>query len=108
MRKRGCPLAARFVRPNMRALSQAGVHNPERANPILGLCHGVFTDRFIFRHILRQFFPRKWNLLHVHERIRSIRYQRGKRNVIKRQKLSFLGLYVFLTALCDFKDTVKF
>ena len=71
---------------------QAGAHNPERANPILGLCHGGFSDRFIFRHILRQFFPRKWNLLHVHERIRSISYQRGKGNVIKRQKLSFLGL----------------
>ena len=48
------------------------------------------TDRFIFRHILRQFFPRKWNLRNVHERIR--RYQKGKRNVIKREKLSFLGL----------------
>ena len=54
------------------------------------LFHGVFTDRFIFRHILRQFFPRKWNLRNVHERIR--RYQKGKRNVIKREKLSFLGL----------------
>ena len=32
-----------------------GAHNPERATPILGLCHGVFTDRFIFRHILGQF-----------------------------------------------------
>ena len=23
-------------------------HNPERATPILGLCHGVFNDQFIF------------------------------------------------------------
>ena len=30
----------------------AGAHNPERTTPILGLCHGVYTDRFIFRHIL--------------------------------------------------------
>ena len=37
----------------------AGAHDPERATPILGLCHGVFTDRFIFRHILGHFFPRK-------------------------------------------------
>ena len=66
----------------------SGAHNPERATPILGLCHGVFTDRFIFRRILGKFFPRKWNLRHVYKRIRSIRYQ----NVIKRQKLSFLGL----------------
>ena len=29
---------------------------------------------------------------HVYERIRGIRYQQEKRNVIKRQKLSFLGL----------------
>ena len=40
-------------------------HNPERATPTLGLCHGVFTDRFIFRHILGQFFSRKWNIHHV-------------------------------------------
>ena len=69
-----------------------GAHNPERPTPILGLCHGVFTDRFIFRHILEHSLPRKWNLRHVYKRIRSIRYQKGKRNVIKRQKLSFLGL----------------
>ena len=56
---------------------------PERATPILGLCHGVFTDRFIFRHILGQFFPRKWNLRHVYESIRSVRYQKGKLDVIK-------------------------
>ena len=66
----------------------AEAHNAERATPILGLWHGVFTDRFIFRHILEQFFPRKWNLRHVYERIQIIRYQKGKRNVIKGQKLS--------------------
>ena len=33
----------------------AGAHNPERTTPILGLCHGVYTDRFIFRHILGTF-----------------------------------------------------
>ena len=32
--------------------AKAEAHNPERATPILGLCHGVFTDRFSFRHIL--------------------------------------------------------
>ena len=29
---------------------------------------------------------------HVYERIRSIRYQKGKLNIIKRQKMSFSGL----------------
>ena len=35
------------------------IRSPERATSILGLCHGVFTDQFIFRHILGHFFPRK-------------------------------------------------
>ena len=35
------------------------------------------------------FFPRKQNLHHVFERIRSMRYQTGKLNVIKRQIISF-------------------
>ena len=33
-----------------------GTHKPERATPILGLCHGVFTDQFILGHAL---FPAK-------------------------------------------------
>ena len=33
----------------------AGTHDPESPTPILGLCHGVFTDRFIFR----LHFPKK-------------------------------------------------
>ena len=70
----------------------AGAHIPERATPILGLCYGVFTDQFIFRDILGHFFPRKWNLRHIYERIRCIRYQKGKGNVIKGKKLSFLGV----------------
>ena len=37
---------------------KSGDHNPERATPILGLCHSVFTDQFIFRHILGHFFPK--------------------------------------------------
>ena len=61
----------------------AGAYNPERATPILGLCHGVFAYQFIFRHILGHFSPRKQNLHHVYERIRSIRYQKGKLNFKK-------------------------
>ena len=62
-------------------------HNPERVFPVIAPCHGVFTDQFIFRHILGHFFPREENLHHDCERIRSIRYQKGKLNVIKRQKI---------------------
>ena len=40
-------------------LHMSGAHNPQKATPILRLCYGVFTDRFIFRHILGQFFARK-------------------------------------------------
>ena len=86
---------------------RTGAHNPERATLILGLCHGVFTDRFIFRHILGHLFPRNWNLRHVYKRIQGIRYQRGKRNVIKRQKLSFLVLWILLTGLWDFTDILN-
>ena len=43
-----------------------------------------------FRHILGHFFPPKYNLHHICERIRSIRYQKGKLNVIKRQKYHFV------------------
>ena len=68
-----------------------GAHNLEWATPILGLCHDVFMDQFIFRHILGHFFPQKKNLLHVCEHIQSITYQKGKLKVIKRQKISFLG-----------------
>ena len=33
-----------------------GAHNPKRATPILGVYHGVFTDKFILGHAL---FPAK-------------------------------------------------
>ena len=32
-----------------------GAHNPEQATPMLDLCHGVFTDQFIFTHIVGHF-----------------------------------------------------
>ena len=77
---------------DLNSFSYAGAHDLERANPILGLCHDrVFTDQFIFRHILGHFLPQEKNLHHVYERIRSITYPKGKPNVIKRQKISFLG-----------------
>ena len=35
-----------------RVCYRIGAHYKERATPILGLCHGIFTALFIFRHIL--------------------------------------------------------
>ena len=39
--------------------------------------------------------------------IGSMSYQKGKRNVIKRQKLSVLGLCGLLTGLWDLKDLLN-
>lgn len=61
----------------------AGAHNLERTTPILGLCHGVFTDGFIFRYILQQFFSAKLEAPFVYDHIRSIYYDEGDQNVIK-------------------------
>ena len=41
-----------YLKLNPRRLF-VGARNPERETPILSLCHGVFTEKFIFRHILR-------------------------------------------------------
>ena len=66
----------------------SGTHNPDRATPtlphyIVGLCPGVFTDH------------------HVYERIRSLRYQKGKLNVIKRQIISSTkSSYIFSDSPC--------
>ena len=38
------------------AYTHSGAHYPGRATPQLGLCQGVFTDQFIFRHISRPLF----------------------------------------------------
>ena len=62
-------------------------HNPERASPLVGLCHGLFTDQFIFRYILLQpFYLRKCKLRSVPECIINVRYDL---NVIKKSKLPF-------------------
>ena len=54
--------------------------------PIPGLRHGIFTDQFIFRHILGHFFPQKLSLHYVDERIPSIRYQKTKRYLKAKKK----------------------
>ena len=61
----GQPASAGDPTYHVNVFIHAAAHNPERATPTLGLCHGVFTDRFIFRHILGQFFTRKWNIHHA-------------------------------------------
>ena len=45
----------------------SGAHDPEQATRILGLYHGVFTERFIFWYILGHFLPRKWTLRSICE-----------------------------------------
>ena len=37
----------------------SGAHKPKQATSILGLRHGVFIDKFIFRHISGHFSPLK-------------------------------------------------
>ena len=68
-----------------------GAHNPERATPILGLYHGVFTDQFIFRHILGH-FSRENRISTMSISEFKVIYQKGNLIVIKRQKISFLCL----------------
>ena len=83
-------------------------HNPERRTLISDLCQGVFTDQFIFRHILGHVFLRKWNPHHVYEHIRSTRYQKGKLNVIKRQKNIIFRPVGFADGLVELKRYSKF
>ena len=61
----GQPASAGDSTYHVNVFIHAAADNPERATPKLGLCHGVFTDLFIFRHILGQFFTRKWNIHHA-------------------------------------------
>ena len=63
--KIGQPASAGDPTYHVNVFIHAAAHNPERATLKLGLCHGVFTDLFIFRHILGQFFTRKWNIHHA-------------------------------------------
>ena len=63
-----------------------------------------YQDHIYFQTHFRAIFSRKKNLHHVYEGVRSIRYQKGKINVIKRQKISLLGLQVLMTGLWNLKD----
>ena len=38
----------------------SGAHHSERTAPILSPCHGVFTDRSIFRYAWEYYFQRKF------------------------------------------------
>ena len=63
----------------------------DRANLLLGLRHGVFADRFIFRFILSFFFISKMKgslLRWAHSKCKK---KKGKLNVIKRK--TFSGLH---------------
>ena len=79
----------------------SGAHKPERATPILGPYVTEFSRTGFFRYILEHFFPRKWRLRSIHERIMNIRGDNGKLNVTKRSKMSFSGVLVLLTGLWE-------
>ena len=83
------------------------IHNTRRNNqgrttPKLGLCMTrCFHGPVYFQTHFRVPFLRKWNLRSVYERIRSIRYQKGKLNAFKSSEISLLSLQVLLTGLRD-------
>ena len=72
---------------------------PHQAYVMVFLRTSLFLDTF-----QGTFFHRKQNLQHVYELIRSIICQKGKLNVIKGQKILFLGLQILLTGLWNLKD----
>lgn len=47
----------------------SGAYHPEHAIPILSLCHVVFKDLVIFRHVLDYYFP--WKLKFWSARVRT-------------------------------------
>lgn len=64
---------------------------PDRANLLLGLRHGVFADRFIFRFILSFFISKMKGSLLRWAHSKYIRKTKGKLNVIKRKTFSGLN-----------------
>ena len=91
----------------LESLTFPEAHNPESATFILGLYHGVFTDRFSFRCILQHFLPRKRNLRSIHERVINIRGDKEKPNVIKRSTMLFSGVLVLMICLWNLKDILN-
>ena len=63
---------------------------------------------YLIRLILGHFFPRKENLYHDYVRIQSIRYQKGKLNVIKRQETSLVRSVGFADWFKKFERYSKF
>ena len=70
--------------------------------------HAVFTDQFIFRRTLGPFSPENRTPPCLSERMRSIRYQKGKLNAIKRQKNIIFRSVDFADWFVEFKRYSKF
>ena len=90
-----------------------GAHYLERSTPILGLCHGVFTERFIFRPSFRGKLATRIRLGNtIHEtRRKKWRPYAGTSSYQKYSNSAFLLLYssiqilpflIYLTILCKF------
>ena len=75
------------------------------SNSILGLCHGVFKDRFMLRYILQHFFPPKWQVRCVYER--HDKQKIWKRERKKERKRDQSSLQVLLTGLWDLEDILN-
>ena len=72
-----------------------------RTTPKLDLWHGVFTDRFIFRHISEYLSRENGISAPSVSAPDGIRYQKGKLNAFKSSEISLLVLQVLLTGLWD-------
>ena len=95
-----------------------GAHYLERSTPILGLCHGVFTERFIFRPSFRGKLATRIRLGNtIHEtRRKKWRPYAGTSSYQKYSNSAFLLLYssiqilpflIYLTILCKFFTFAK-
>ena len=95
-----------------------GAHYLKRSTPILGLCHGVFTERFIFRPSFRGKLATRIRLGNtIHEtRRKKWRPYAGTSSYQKYSNSAFLLLYssiqilpflIYLTILCKFFTFAK-
>ena len=88
----------------------AAAHNPERATLTLGLCHSVFTDQFIFRHIFGAIFSRENGIcttLWTHSKYKDIKNENvasltEKAKVIFFRSVGFADWFVGLKGYSEF------
>ena len=87
-------------------LTRSSLHGVNNSNTAR-LMSRLFYRPVIFRHFLGHFFRRKWTLRFVYERIRSIRFEKEKRNFNERVKIPFSVLKVLLTGSLGLEDLLN-